>query len=41
MLNGIASKSLSISIMEDISITIGFEENIAIIMDEFFVLPIE
>ena len=40
-LNGVASKSLSISTIDDVPITIGSEENTAAIMDEFSVVLAE
>ncbi|RIA83343.1 hypothetical protein C1645_833987 [Glomus cerebriforme] len=39
MLNGVASKSRSISTMDNVPITIGSRKNTATIMDEFSVVP--
>ena len=41
VLNGVASKSLSIGTMNDVPITIGSGENTATIIDEFSVVPAE
>ena len=40
-LNGVASQSISIGTMNNISITISSRENTATIMDEFSVMPAE